>query len=179
MLKQKLADLKDFILLHNPYFDKGFSDVIQDDENGIINNNFEPVFPNDIFGNYFYLRIPQKMQFDYNNAYNMGDNWLGVGVLSRIILVAYAKNSSPDLLIENLITTIGRYQEINHRLLSATYQADTVIIQEMSGVKDKGNVKKALQNFDINTALISIEFNVDIPFVFQQLKCITNPCKTC
>jgi len=179
MLKQKLADLRDNILLYNPYFNKGFTDVIMDDETGIINDGRERIFPNDIFGNYFYLRMPQKMQFDYTNPNNMGDNWLGVGIANRIILIALVKNASPDKLMENLITTIGRYQEINTKMLTATYQADTIIIQELSGVKDRSVIEKALQNFDINDALVSIEFTVSISFPFQQLKCLQNPCKIC
>lgn len=179
MLKQKLADLRDFIKLHNPYFDKGFTDVLMDDATGIVNNSFEPIFPNDTFGNYFYLRMPQKMQFDYNNVYNMGDNWLGVGVVSKIILIAVVKNSSPDILTENLVTTLGRYQDINTRMLNTTYQPDTIIMQELAGVKEKENIRKAMQNFNQNDAIVSIEFNATIPFTFQQLKCISNPCKTC
>jgi len=179
MLKQKLADLRDFIILKNPYFDKGFTDVVQDDETGVINDNNEPVFPNDIYGNYFYLRIPQKMQFVYDNVNNMGDNYLGIGVSSKIFLIAYMRSASPDTLIENLITTLGRYQEITTKLINATYQADTIILQEMSGVKEKGNVQKAIQNFSLDNALISIEFNASIQYTFQQLKCISNPCKPC
>ncbi len=179
MLKQKLADLKDNILLNNPYFDKGFTDVVQDDETGVINDNNQPIFPNDIFGNYFYLRIPQQAQFNYTPDSSMGDNNLGIRVDSKIFLIAMMKNAAADILIENLITTLGRYQPVNIRLIGATYQADTIIKQEMAGVKEKGNIQKALQTFQLDWTLVSIQFNISIPFVFQQLKCLTNPCKTC
>ncbi len=175
MLRQKLIDLKDWILLYNPYYNKGFANVFQDDQTGIINDGSQTIFPSDTFGNYFYLRLENEVKFRYTTDSNISDSQLSLRVDTPVILVALCKDGKPDTMIENLLTTIGRYQQVNMVFASATYQSDFIILRELSKIK-KENIQHALQSLDMNSTLISIKFSISFPFVFQQLKCLQPPC---
>lgn len=173
MLQQKLVDLKDFILKYNPYMNKGFSDVSQDGDTGIINNEKKIIFPSDTFGNYFYLRSPSELKGDYSKP--IADNGLSIGLVGDVILVAYLKNGNADVLAGNMATSIGRFQGFNTRINKITVQKDLVIYQELSKLKKE--VKSAALQKSRESVIISIQFSINSDFIFQSLNCIQDPCK--
>lgn len=176
MLKQRLADLKDFILRYNTYFDNGFSNAQQDDETGIIHNG-SPLFPSDTFGNYFYFRFTNQLAPDYSLP--ISDNHNSVNIRADVFVIASVREADPDLLVGNLLTTIGRYQNVNTRFGQILYHSEDVLLQELAKVKDKDNIEAALQRLPRNTAIVSVRVQISFPYVFQNLNCITKPCATC
>lgn len=178
MLKGKLDGLKEHILQYNPYFNNAFADVIQDDTTGIVHNG-KPIFPNDTLGDYFYLRLPSNVQFEYAPIYNISTSINGVGLRSNIVLVACMRNADPDKLLSNLVNTIQSYQTEYVRFTGAIYESDGVLLQELSKIKDKENIEAALQRLGNDYTLVSIIFQYTFPFTFQKPICITEPCKTC
>lgn len=177
MLQAQLIKLKDWILQYNPYFDTAFSNVTQDSETGIINDTKQPVFPADNFGNYFYLRLPNNIVFDYSQP-SIGDNQLSVGIKTPVFLICCMVNADADELILNMLATIGRYQDVNMRFVNATYQKEVVLMQELAKL-DKNNISSALQRMPSNLTIVSIQFTISFPVSFPKLNCLTKPCSTC
>lgn len=176
-LPQHLAKLKDFILLHNPYFKHGFDAVVLE-ESGYVAENGQIVFPADDLGNYFYLRLPNNLQADYNPQYSIADSYQSIGVKYDIILVACVVNGDNGKMLENIITTLGRYNDEPLRMTKLLHLADDIVIQELSKI-GKENAEAALQRFPENMGICSVHFTFTIPYIFQQLKCLQDPCKTC
>ena len=176
MLKQQLANIKQFILDNNSYFNNGYDDVYQN-EKGMIGNNNELIFPADNRGNYFYLRLPKNIGFKYDEKYRTNDCIAPLIITSQIILVAQVKGADPDILLNNLLNTV---LNIGHAFVitGAIMKAEEVILQELAKI-DPINIDAALKNLDVNNTLVSISFNYSTQFVTQKLSCITNPCKTC
>ncbi len=175
-LQQRLTKLKEFILKYNTYFEMGFEDVFLH-ENGYVANDV-PVFPADNLGSYFYLRLPNALQADYANRYSIADSALGIGVRYDIVLVACVNDSDCSLLLENLITTIGQYQDEDIKITKMLYNPDDVVTQELGKI-GKENLEAALQRFPDNIGIASISFSFTTPFVLQSLNCIKNPCIQC
>lgn len=179
MLQQRLTKLKDFILTHNTYFKTGFDSVFMDSQTGIVNNDKAIVFPADDIGNYFYLRLPSGLGADYGNQYIISDCAKGVGVRYEIILVAIVDGADGSLLVENMLTTLMRYNNEELKITKAIYQAEDVIMQELAKIP-KEDKESALQRFSTNEyGICSIHFTFTVPFVAQQLSCIQNPCRPC
>lgn len=176
-LQQRLTRLKDFILRYNTYFNHGF-DSVSMHENGYVANGDKVIFPADDMGNFFYLRLPNHLQADYNNFYTIADNAMSIGVKYDVILVACAVEADNILLLENMITTLGKYQEEPLKITKMIYKDDDVVAQELARIK-KENINDAIQRFPDNMSICSVHFTFTIPFVFQSLNCIQNPCKTC
>lgn len=179
MLKQSLHNIKEFILTNNPYFSKGFDAVYQDATTGIINDNHDPIFPNDNLGDYFYLRLPQNVSF-IENAYNRTTELDRAIVLNmKIILVACVRDADPDTLIENLINTVQQFDQTYIKIDSFLMQSSDVVLQELAKVTPKTNITTALQRLGENYTIVSVQFIYSQKFQFQKLSCIKTPCKTC
>lgn len=178
MLQQRLNSLRDFILRHNTYFNEGYANAVQDDTTGQVNNGDGVVFPADDKGPYFYLRLPNSLQSDYNREYIIADPAQSIGVKYDIILVACVPNADSGILLENMITTIGQYNEETLRISRMLLNPDDVLLQELKKIK-KENIQAALQKLPENCGLCSVHFSFTIPFVFQPLKCIQSPCLNC
>lgn len=176
-LTQRLDNLKDFILRYNTYFNSGYADVSMH-ENGYVGTSDKVIFPADDMGNFFYLRLPKQLQADYNPGYSIADNSMGIGVKYDIILVACVIGGDNSLLLENMITTIGNYQQEDLKITKMIYRDDDVVAQELAGIK-KENIDDAIQRFPDNLSICSIHFTFTTPFVIQSLRCIQNPCKSC
>lgn len=174
MLEQKLIELKDFILKYNTYLNNGFSGVAQDSETGMITNDVKTIFPSDAYGNYFYLRTPDTIRADYSKP--IADNAMSIGLVADMILVAYIKKGSADVLAGNIATTIGKFLGFTTKINKIILQKDVVIHQELSKI-DKKNQAAALQKIR-SGSLISIQFTITSDFVFQSLTCLQDPC-TC
>lgn len=178
MLQQKLTKLRDFILQYNTYFGRGYDNVVKDNSTGQINYGNDIVFPADELGNYFYLRLPNNLQPDYNFP-SIADSHLSIGVKYDVILVAIVSGADGSILLENMLTTLGRYQDEPLRMTKAIYQSDVVISQELAKI-GTDNIRAALQKFtESETGICSVHFQFTIPFIFQRLNCIQNPCKSC
>jgi hypothetical protein len=179
MLRQPLHNIKEFILSNNTYFNNGYDAVFQDATTGVINDNKQPIFPNDNLGNYFYLRLPQSVSF-IENAYNrVTELDRAVALNMRIILVACMRGADPDILISNLVNTLQQFDETYIKIDSFLMQSSDVVLQEMAKVTPKSNTIAALARLDEDYTIVSVQFTLTQRFQFQKLSCITNPCKTC
>lgn len=174
ILLPQLVKLKNWINRYNTYFDNSFEFVQQDGTNGIVHNGTRPVFPADDLGSFFYIRVPSGLQVNYENT--IADNGLSVNVGANLFLVAYMPQGDPDKLAANLMATIGRY-EANNRITNILIHPEDVINQELSRISPE-NIEAALQKTQ-NAALISVNFFMQFEYPFQQLHCITKPCRTC
>lgn len=171
MLKSTVDSIKDYIIQYNPYFKKGYSDVYLDEKTGIIHNS-KPIFPADNLGDYFYLRLPNKVQFDYAREFQISDCISGAGIRASVILVAVVKDADPDKLIQNLVNTLQTYQNVN--VNSAIYLTEDVIIQELAKTSEE-TIMAALQR--MKSTIVSLTFTILTPYQFKKLSCIENPCK--
>lgn len=175
MISTKLDELGAAIAAKNTYFDNHFSDVVFDETTGYILSDQTPAFPNDTLGNYFYLRSPRNWGFQ---SVPIADGVVGTNVSGQVILVAYMRDADPDKLAANLINTIRGLSCSGHdvALLSATAQAETVILQELANLSAE-NQETALQRIGENVTLVSVTFtyNTDYPYS----TCIVNPCLEC
>lgn len=178
MLAQSLTKLRDFILKYNTYFDSGFDNAVKDDSTGQVNDGTKIIFPADNLGAYFYLRLPKQLQADYSREYIISDPANSIGVKNDVILVAYYPGGDNAKLLENIITTIGRYNDEPLKITKMIYQTDSILFQELSGIS-KDDLKSALQQFPEDSAICCVHFTFTIPFVFQNLNCIQKPCKDC
>jgi hypothetical protein len=176
---QRISALATFIATNNTYFDKYFEYAIQDPKEGIINDTFQAIFPEDSYSNYFYVRYPHNgITFDMSNSNMLADGGGGaIGFVYPLILVACVHDANEGVLLQNLINTIGKYCQGNAKLTKANWGPAT-IIQELSGT-DEQTQKSALQKLPANMSVVSLSFTFTVPFVYQKLSCIKNPCNDC
>jgi hypothetical protein len=174
MLLQQLKALRDFILQYNTYFTEGYYDVTLDPVIGYVHDRM-PVFPADNLGDYFYLRLPDNMTFSTAPQYNVTEDFNPAGPVMKTVLVASVRNGDPDILLNNLLTTIGRYEDAFIQLISASNQKAVIIVQELAKLKPD-TVEEALKRADMSATLATITFNISNPFLEQELTCIKNPC---
>lgn len=176
MLQSKLTAIKNYILEHNTYFAHGYDNAWLDEANGGVSLGEKVLFPNDNLGNYFYLRMPNQIRFDYSAAARIDDCSNTPSPTGEVVLVASIKGGSPDKLITNLLNTIGSYNA-ELRFSSAVYQSEVVVQQEMRGFK-KETVNAALARIGKNK-IVSITFAVSTEFRLRKVTsgCILNPCE--
>lgn len=177
-LHAQLTLLRDYIIKYNTYFNDGYDFVTRDDSNGYISNGDKPVFPADDFGNYFYLRLPNAIQTEYKSAYQLADCMQGYGLRYDVVLVACIRNGDTELLIDNLLTTLGNYNRQNIVVTKVLYHIEDVTAQELSRIKREDRMA-ALQRMGDNINLCSIHFSFTIAYTTKPLSCITNPCSIC
>lgn len=179
MFQSELNTISQFIIDNNPYFDKGYADVYQDDKTGIVHGD-EAVFPADNLGNYFYLRLPKQTGFDTSDFYKINDCNGGLGLKASIVLVACVKDADPDKLIENLIITLRNYSSgvvINFK--SLCFNGVEVIMTELAKLKPEDLIA-ALQRFDkMAQTIVSVTFEMTTAVTPKNLDCIVEPCKDC
>lgn len=157
----------------NEYFDKGYEGVYQDENTGIVHEQ-QPVFPADNLGDYFYLRLPDSVTFEYGDAYNNEEGANKPAKLYNLVLVACVKNADPDKLINNMIVSLSKFKR-DVTIQSAVIESEKVIQQELAFMSED-NRTRALQNKPENLTIISVSFS----FVEETLiDCIVKPCKDC
>lgn len=179
MYQSDLNGIAEHILQYNTYFNVGYADVYQDDKTGIIHNN-EVIFPNDTLGDYFYLRLPKSVSFDYNARYNVNDCDKGVALKSNVILVACVRGADSTKLIDNLIITLRNYNpdHIEINIKSCIFNTVEVIMQELNKLKEE-DLLTALKNVDEKYCIVSVSFDTTIQLLPRALGCIQDPCKDC
>ena len=176
MIQQQLDAISNFIKLHNPYFDKGFSFVEQSDKNGYVHNGSEVIFPNDTFGDYFYIRVPSRLGFAYDLANGDGRNTFGVS--TPLVIVAVMKDADPYKLALNLISTIGKMCDIGKQFTAILIHSEDVLLQELAKAAD-AEQDKALRNIQQGYTYVSVNFTMTYTQPYIALNCITKPCKIC
>lgn len=176
-LVERITAVADFIQANNTYFGRFYPAAEQDEELGVINDGMQPIFPSDEQGNYFYIRYPHGIGFDYTNSNTFADAGGGVGVKYDLVLVACVRDADTGLLLQNLLNTLGMYCKGNFKLSKANWGI-AVILQELSKIK-KESQQAALEKLPDNMGLVSISFTFTIPYVYQPLRCIVDPCKDC
>lgn len=178
MLNIVLEQIKDFILLKNTYFDKGYSGVYQTDE-GILEGQ-KVLFPADELGDYFYLRQPNIMRFDYTNIMRVNDCDNPAGLAADIILVACMRQADSDVLLDNLVQTLMHVSinGVGLKLTGMIMKNEFVVQQELRLLK-KDVIDKALQNMGKDYAIVSVQFTLTKVIKPKKLSCIEKPCIEC
>lgn len=168
--------LRDYILSKNTYFRNGYVNTIVLD--GAIVSDGEGIFPADNLGNYFYFRLASNIGFDYSNVLDIADNHLSVGMRYDITMVAFVRDADNDLLINNIVATLGNYQQETLRITKAIRESDFALLEEIKTWSAE-NRKAAMERIPEDASIVSVAFSITVPFVFQSPNCITNPCKVC
>ena len=174
MIQEQLNTLQAFILQYNKYFTESFSDVSLSPYTGYIMSGETPVFPNDTLGNYFYLRVPNLTQFSYDKQDMQQEGINPIGLKMPIVLVACVRSAKPDILLENLITTVSQYLPDNIKFVSCTSQKEIVIMQEMAKMPVE-EIKDAIKKVDMDYAIASVSFIISSPYKIKHLSCIKSP----
>lgn len=170
MIQPALIALKNYILTANPYFNTGFDDVYMDETKGVVGNDL-PVFPNDKIGDYFYLRLPSQVRFNYTAASAISDCANTPNIEAELMLVACVRKADASILMTNLTNTISMYND-SARFTNARYRSEDVVLQELGRMK-KENTEAALARLG-NHTIVSLSFVLSVPFTLT--KCITDPC---
>lgn len=145
--------LRDFILLKNPYFDKGFANAFKENKTNWIwtrdiSGDLISVAPQDTYGNYFYLRNDEGIV----HTPKPGISTYGAGHTTyldvmRVNMIGVLKDGDPFAVVDNIINTFGMYQpskDITMQLISSNWNREQILINELSGVKDN-DIMAALQ----------------------------------
>jgi len=177
MIKPYLDEIGTLIAKYNNYFNTYFTNVEQSEQLGYIHNNNEVVFPNDTYGNYFYLRIPSKLSVVYDANFNNG-NWNSLGISTNVTCVAFVKDADPQKLALNIMSTIGRACNYQKKFTTILIHNEDVVSTELANCSDDV-IMKAVQCVADDITLISITFTLTIAQDLLQLNCLTNPCKSC
>ena len=177
MIQPYLDQIAATVQQYNPYFDRYFTNVEQSEQLGYIHNGNEVVFPNDTYGNYFYLRIPSKLSVVYDANFNNG-NWNSLGISSLVTLVAMVKDADPQKLALNIMSTIGRACNFQKKFTTILIHNEDVISTELANCTEDV-ILKAIQCVSDDITLISITFTLTIAQDLLQLNCLLNPCKSC
>lgn len=177
MYQQRLSSLRDYILQQNPYLNDGYLNAIMTDDGVLVPANGElfNVFPNDTLGDYFYIRDTKSVNFvpDPNGAFD--DCTRSFRRNGQHIIMVSVRDADPDLLSENVLTSLSGFSPDEIVLNSIISENTQVVMQEL-GESQKQEIEKSLANLS-NQTLVAITFTLSVPFV--PVKCITNPCKQC
>lgn len=173
MLNSTIIQLKNFIKSKNTYFNEGIAEVYQDADAGLVDTNGVPVFPDDTRGNYFYFRLSDSLSFTQSNEAAISDCFPGFLASSNITLVAVVNNANPDILLNNLFSTIQLFGGAQRSITSAILRSQAVARQELSFMS-ADNLKAALQRIPQETTIVSINFTISNPVNLNE--CVNNPC---
>lgn len=174
MIQNILIQLQQYILLYNKYFSDSYVDVSMQALTGYIMSGQLPVFPNDTLGNYFYIRTPNYTKFSYDKTNIQQEGINPIGIEIPCVLIACVRSADPNILLENLITTISAYLPDNIKLINCTTQQDIVIAQEMAKMPVSEQTA-TMAKVDLDYAMVSISFVITSPYRIKHLNCIKSP----
>jgi len=177
VFQDRLNSIAEFIFQHNSYFDAAFPYVAMNETKGYVSEDETIVFPNDNLGDYFYLRLPKNVSFQYSNDYKYNNCKDGIASRTEVVLVAIVKGGSPDILLSNMIDSLRAYRQEKITLKSAIYQKEYVLLQELANIKPESQ-EAALQRLPESSAFVSIAFEIIEGIVPSKIDCLPNPC-TC
>lgn len=173
---------KNFVLEQNTYFNAGFANAIRMPQNNQIlapanNGEYEAIFPADTYANYFYLRGEGDIKYQAQEKERLtdsGKNRLTFQDTATFHIVAIVNDADALKLVENLRTTAMAYTVLSAIPISANYNRESVVNEEMKDM-DKKVIIKALQNMSDQT-IVRVTLAVNKTFIPG---CIINPCKDC
>lgn len=146
-------ELADFILLKNPYFQKGFANAFKENVTNTVlsrqkSGDLLIVSPQDSYGNYFYIRNDEGIV----HVPKSGTSTYGAGHTNyqdtmRINIVGIIKDGDPLLVTDNIINTISMYKpgtDTMLQLISSNWNREQIIISELAGMS-QDDIAGALQ----------------------------------
>jgi hypothetical protein len=171
--------IKERLLQYQPYFSAGYINAYIEPITGIIHVGEEVLFPNDSLGDYFYLRVPDSGRFIVNNTLKISDcSGDGYQITMPVYLVACVRNADPDKLISNIINVIRTIEGV--RLADFIVNSESVVVREMSKVKDRNSLMTSLKNLCDSYTIVSVGFAINSTLdTYTKPDCLPNPCKEC
>lgn len=180
MTTEKMISFKDFILSKNPYFNDGYAVAFKDTESKQIllrkGTDFLSVMPNDILGNYFYIRYSGVLSFNETFTERVADNQpFHTSYTDRqpIVLVAVMKDADEYTLMNNLRNTCAMFKTFSAIPTGGIIIPEQVVLSEMSGAKNP-DIAAALQRVG---GFTMVALNINVQDHYQPNKCIVDPCK--
>lgn len=173
-------DFKKHVLTQNTYFDVGFANAFRDSKSKLIlarvaSGEMEVVFPQDIYGSYFYLRNNEGIAHKLSKV-QMLDCGSDFDDTITVHLVAVVKDADAYKLMSNLRKTCLGYKKMNIVPVATNWNREQITIDEMSDAKDE-DIMAALQRWDNQTVL---RMRLEIMKKYIPDTCgIVNPCKDC
>lgn len=174
--------LKDFILAKNTYLHNGYANAFKDDVTKRIlatkGSDYINLLPDDTKGNYCYLRNDTIMQFTPQLQERLTDaGTQRLSFLDNIIvtLVAVVQDADALKVVENLRNTCMMYEALNVQSLSANWNREQVITEELNGMRAE-DIAAALKRLKDETI---VKLTLRISQLFTPSSCIVDICKTC
>lgn len=180
MTGQDFIELKDYILSKNTYFDKGYANAFKDSNSNypmarMESGDLNIVFPQDIDGNYFYLRDSAGVQYQIRDGLELSA--CDGAVFSDnidLFMVCVMKEVEPYILLENIRNTVLSYSKMRVVPVGARWNREQITIDEMAGC-DETDIAAALQRWDKQSV---VRLQLRITKKWTQNSCpIVNPCK--
>lgn len=128
---------RDFLLGELPFFQAGYVNCFKDAEmNGIYTRNKEdliPVFPQDKFGNYFYLRNDMTVNFAPERSFNLGCEKGYIDTIN-IDLIAMVRGADAWKLINAIRNTVVKFPDMQIRAVNALWNREQIVRDELRGM---------------------------------------------
>jgi hypothetical protein len=181
MLSADFEQLKEFILAKNSYISYGFANAFKDAAANAIyvksGSDMQCLLPNDVLGNYFYLRNDAGMKHEAQMPERVTDS--GTQRLSfldtiTVNLVAIVNDADAYKLIANLRNTAMQYEAMNVQPIASNWNREQIITDELAKMKsdDVAAVLQRLRNETI------VRLTLQVSKIFIPSNCITDPFKT-
>lgn len=174
--------LKDFILGKNTYLNSGYANAFKDDATkrilAVKDSDYISLLPDDTKGNYCYLRNDTIMQFTPQLQERLTDaGTQRLSFLDNIIvtLVAIVHDADALKIVENLRNTCMTYGALNVQPLSANWNREQVMTEELNGMRAE-DIAAALKRLRDETI---VKLTLRISQIFTPSSCIVDVCKIC
>ncbi len=172
--------LRDYILKKNPYFSSGYANAFTDTETeaiyAYVNGDLKAIFPEDRFGNYFYLRNDPNIKFTPKTGYQeCGIGRFNFDDAMTCYLVAVVNDADDYELINNLRNTVLGFGGLIGIPVNAMWQRENVVLSEMKDFSEECKFT-ALTNLK-DQSIVKIQLTLSKEYIPNN--CINNPCKTC
>lgn len=173
---------KDYILKLNTYFQVGFYNAYKDLEAKKIfakedagSAEHKAVFPEDKFGNYFYIRNEGEISHQEKFDERLSDCSSAYNDSLSITLIAVIGNVDALTVIENLRNTCNKYRDLKAIPSNSNFNKEKIIKEEMSGF-DAKVIADAMKR---SGKKVIIRMRLTLNKVFIPTNCIVDPCKNC
>lgn len=178
MTREDFEAFKYFILGKNPYFSRGYANVYKDDTTQAIwarnGKDVQPVLPNDMVGNYFYLRNEAGVKHEAMPAERLADSGTQRLLFTDMVtvqLVAVVNNADEYILVENLRNTAMQYQLLSIEPVSSKWNREQVIIEELAKMRSD-DIQATLQRLKNETV---VRLTLKVSKIFVPGNCINDP----
>jgi len=176
MTTSDYSKLKDYILSENPYLNTGYANAFKDNKSNMIfardvSGDLALVFPSDTDGDYFYLRNDEGITFRERSFAGCTPAFDDTILINMVFVL---RDADINVLLSNIRKTLVSYTGLEVKALSANWNREQILIDEMSGA-DENEVLRALQRLD-NQTILRIRTQVTGSYVPNNCS-IVNPCK--